>query len=221
MKISFTCSSKAHLAQRIALSLTVGRLILALPLVSAVRPGHRQLSVVLACLVVVILADIYDGKAARNFHVDGVLRRIVDPVVDRITMHLALLFASLGNTSLFAFCVLLAIRDVAQGAIGLSCVKRGVLLLGSGWHKAYCLSGAAFLLAIVHGGRWEAVVGIWFGVGSLTVLYDYLRMSRKLSTVAGHASFSHIRIQRGDTHPNGEVQGTFGGRQTHVLASVS
>lgn len=71
-------------------AMTVGRLLLAIGAIPAIVAGYSWIAVGLIALFVVI--DIYDGVVARSFGMETGLRRALDGVVDKVSIHLVALF---------------------------------------------------------------------------------------------------------------------------------
>lgn len=99
-----------------------------------------------ACFVAFATIDLVDGLVARRRGEETGLRRIVDVVVDRITIHAALLAIVSSLPGGMLMWTALAVRDVAQGALSGNFTRRHMtVLVGPKWHMCYGLSVLAFV----------------------------------------------------------------------------
>lgn len=129
-------------------------------------------------------ADYFDGAEARKHGSDSASRRILDVVIDRVSIHAASLtcVAVLGVPLQLA--LLLATRDIAQAAYSLWRLSASrVVFVGPRWHMAY---GLAFLIwgsyTMVEGVV-SPVLTLGLGLVSAATLLDFMvRTSRILAT---------------------------------------
>lgn len=159
----------------IAMSATLCRLFLAVGIVGSLdSPG-----VCLSLLATLIIADISDGAIARHWGVDSDRRRALDSGVDRLCVHLVLSAAVISTLpSLLGIYSLLLARDVI-GSIACTSAylrrERRVLVIGDGWHKAWSLGSALFLISILLGSPEQSqLVGATLVIVSWALLADYL-----------------------------------------------
>ncbi len=154
-------------------ALTLARLGITAWLWTVVRHGWRQTA---AVLLLVILADVFDGVIARRLGVDGVRRRFLDAAVDRFSIHSVYAFALWTHPQYCGWYWPLLVRDLIV-VLGYWCFVKPTrrIIVGSGWHKWSSLSLALLgLLVVAESASAVAIVApITIGIAYL-LLADYL-----------------------------------------------
>lgn len=165
--------TKAQYVEAALLVMTFSRLFLAFGLAMATQRSVAESAV---WLMVVIVADIFDGVIARQFGDDTVWRRITDAAVDRLSIWVVFAVALQGRETLWLFYLPLAIRGLILSTGSLLCFwRKRTVTIGGRWHKASSLSLAAFGLALLVGNEnlvWATAIPAW--VINWVLLFDYL-----------------------------------------------
>lgn len=159
--------------------MTVGRLALAVAAVHATVGGRPWVAVALIAVFVVI--DIYDGVLARSFGIETGLRRGLDGVIDKVSIHLVALFVCTTLPGGIWIWACLLARDIAQALIGgLVLGRLRVVAAGAKWHRAFTLLVAIWgTAAIVSGDTVRLLAYLMLAIGLLS-LVDYARQCRLL-----------------------------------------
>lgn len=156
--------------------LTIARLGLAVGLCAAVILGQSPY-ITLVWLTAIVVSDIGDGVIARRIAADNTRRRIADAVVDRLSIHGAMIALALAVPGAVWLILAVFIRDVVLIAFNLWVLihKRAIVTV-SKVHKAGTLLYAVLYgvaLFPVSSWSWLAAAAIsaivWF------LLFDYLR----------------------------------------------
>lgn len=159
----------ASYLEKIAIAFTASKLLLAAAIASTIAL-HSPRAVPLAFLVVYVLADILDGVLARAWGVDSNTRRMLDAIVDKVSIHAALLACVLTTPGILIFYIPLMIRDLAVSLGYFALItQRGRLFVGPSTHKLSSVCCAAFGVAAL-GGAPEA---IW-ATSLLALLVNYV-----------------------------------------------
>lgn len=87
------------------------------------------------------LTDLVDGWVARRFHMISDVGKILDPVADKLTQAAMLLCLISRFPLMLAALVLLIIKELFAGAMGLLVIRRTGQVFGARWHgkAATCL----------------------------------------------------------------------------------
>lgn len=163
----------AKCVEAVLLVVTCLRLLLAMHLARATQQSLLDTTV---WLIIVILADVFDGVVARRFGGDTVWRRIADATVDRLSIWLVFAMVLADKRELWLFYLPLAIRGVILSVGSFSCFwRRRIVTIGGRWHKAASLSLGVFGLALVSG----SLAAIWAttiiaSIINWILLFDYL-----------------------------------------------
>ncbi|MEP9364357.1 CDP-alcohol phosphatidyltransferase family protein [Nocardioides sp. CN2-186] len=140
----------------------------------------------LVLIVAYVALDIVDGKVARVFGYDDALRRTLDVVIDRVSIHVFLLTCCLVFDSGWALFVALVVRDLAHGAFSLHLLRgRDVVVVGAKWHSIYGLFIAVYVSLVVTASPASAAIGWVVLLASVIVLVDYCRSA---TAAAGYYS---------------------------------
>ena len=111
------------------------------------------------------ITDLVDGWVARRFHMISDVGKILDPVADKLTQG-AMLFCLISRFPLMlAALILLIVKELFTGAMGLLVIRRTGQVFGSRWHgkAATCLLYAMMICHVV----WP---NIPVGLSSFTIL---------------------------------------------------
>lgn len=143
--------------------LTVLLTLVRVPVVAAMAlaylAGNPLAATVL--LLAFIVMDVLDGEFARRAHVETGLRRALDGVLDRLSVHLMLLLVLLQVPELWLLWALVAVRDLFQGAVALKGVTRlGASVAGAKWHSIYSLSTAVWGVSMMFVGAAAVPLGV-------------------------------------------------------------
>ena len=131
-------------------------------LLSLVRIGLIPLFIWLYCVkqeflwtgIILLLSgitDLVDGWIARRFHMMSDVGKILDPVADKLTQG-AMLFCLISRFPLMlAVLILLIIKELFAGAMGLLVIRRTGQVFGAKWHGkvATCLLYAMMICHVV------------------------------------------------------------------------
>lgn len=167
-----------------AVLITAVRLPLGLAGVGAVVAGAPRAALALFGLFAVI--DLFDGVIARKLGTETGFRRILDVVVDRIVIALALIaLAAEGYCAVWWVAVIVA-RDVAQGMVsGSFTVRHQSVLVGPHWHMSYGLSVLALVSAVVLTPT-LATSAFLLSTGVATAcLFDFVRRIAQIERTSG------------------------------------
>lgn len=131
------------------LAATVTRLSLALLLAVTI---HHSFFISTALLILIVVADLFDGIWARKHKMDTNVRRTVDATVDMLSVFIVVASVIFTSPQYIVLCVPLLARDILSSLI---CSKlffeQKILLIGGNWHKGASLSKAALLFFILYG----------------------------------------------------------------------
>lgn len=112
------------------------------------------------------ITDLVDGWVARRFHMTSDLGKILDPVADKLTQG-AMLFCLISRFPLMlATLLLLILKELFTGAMGLLVIRRTGQVFGAKWHgkAATCLLYAMMICHVV----WP---NIPVGLSTFTILF--------------------------------------------------
>lgn len=79
------------------------------------------------------LTDVADGIIARTFHMVSDFGKALDPVADKLTQITILVCLAIRFPLIWIPLILLVIKEIAAGIVGLKMVRRGIVL-GADWH---------------------------------------------------------------------------------------
>lgn len=156
--------------------LTIGRLGLAAGLCAAVILGQSPY-VAIAWLFAIIIGDIGDGVIARHFDADNTRRRIADAVVDRVSIHGAMIALAVSVPGAAWLLLAVFLRDGVLISFNLWVFihKRAIVTVGRVHKIGTMLYAVLYGVALfpISGWSWAAAAAIstvlWF------LLLDYLR----------------------------------------------
>lgn len=165
--------------------LTIGRLLFVPALVWSARP--ETMAVFFWLLFAFVLIDIFDGVVARRLQAETSLRRLLDGVVDKLSIHIVALFVCFSLPASIPFWVFMLARDVAQAAVGYAVLRKcRIVAAGAKWHRAFTISVAGWGLALVLFNSWSWAVGIvMVALGTITLI-DYCLQCARLLQSRGH-----------------------------------
>lgn len=116
--------------------------VLRIPLVIAIAVAYLQGSPALAVVLVgvFVISDVADGEWARRLNVETAFRRLIDGLIDRVSVHAMLVVVAVEASVPATAWMLLLARDVSQAVIGARALRsRGVVFAGAPWHRIYTL----------------------------------------------------------------------------------
>lgn len=168
--------SKAQGREALLIAVTLLRLGFAVGLCMSVWQNGRPF-VSLLWLIAIVIADIGDGILARRFGVDNTARRIVDAVVDRISIHSAgIVIVWVHPGSLWLMAPIIA-RDVTLifWNWGILHLKHSFITAGNIHRMGTTMYAVVFAIALFSTGTEAKIVSALFAVAVWFLLIDYLR----------------------------------------------
>lgn len=135
--------------------ISVFRLLLIAPIFITFLNGHYLASLIL--IVVSGVSDVVDGIIARKFGMVSEVGKILDPIVDKLTQISIIALLSSKQLWLLVPCVILIIKELTSGFIGLWIVRRIGHMLWADWHGKlstvflYVMMGAHMLMLVITG----------------------------------------------------------------------
>ncbi len=157
--------------------LTVGRFPLAVLTVVAFQREWGILAV--AVLGAFVILDIFDGVIARSFGMETALRRGLDGVIDKASVHLVAAFVCMWLDGGLVVWLILIGRDLVQALLGgWLLVKLRVVAAGAKWHRWYTSAIAVWGGAALLFGQSIVPLAIVMIVLATWTLGDYIRQCR-------------------------------------------
>lgn len=96
---------------------------------------HQSNALLTAALVVLSgLTDLADGFIARRYHMTSDLGKILDPVADKLTQVAVLACLTARHPLMLIPLVLLVVKEIAAGIMGLMVIHRTGEVHGADWH---------------------------------------------------------------------------------------
>jgi len=80
------------------------------------------------------LTDIIDGYIARNFNLTSEFGKILDPIADKLTQAFILFSIMTRFPYLLIPLILLVIKEISTGILGLTVIRRTRKVVGAKWH---------------------------------------------------------------------------------------
>jgi phosphatidylglycerophosphate synthase len=159
--------------------LTVARLGLGVGFCAAVIE-HSSPLVAISWLITIIAADIADGVVARQFHVDSTRRRVIDAVVDRITIHVAAAIVVWEYPLVFLLVTPVIIRDFVLIFRNWWLLRHKRIIIGPGNIHRFGTVLYAILCATVLITTGPVAIGVSIGVNLIVwvLLVDYLQAGK-------------------------------------------
>jgi phosphatidylglycerophosphate synthase len=180
--VPFTAFEKtrATAVKRVVIyTLTVGRIALAAGIVMAWTRGLDVAAV--ACLAVFVLVDILDGVVARWLGLESAIRRGLDGVVDKVSIHLVAVIVCTMIPGALWIWVAIAVRDVIQAVIALYvAVSVRVVAAGAKWHRSYTSAIAVWGAGLVLNVDLAWLLGVIALSLGVATLIDYGRLCEAL-----------------------------------------
>lgn len=163
--------------------LTIARLGLGVGFCAAVI-RHESPAIAIAWLVSIITADIADGVIARQFHVDSTRRRVIDAVVDRITIHVAAAIVIWVYPLVFWLVTPVIVRDFVLIFRNWWLLRHKRVIIGPGNIHRLGTVLYAVLCATVLITTGPIAIGVSVGVNLIVwvLLVDYLQAGRLAGT---------------------------------------
>ena len=123
--------------------------LLLIPVIVYLYTVRRSLPWTLVAIGLSGLSDILDGTIARRFHMVSNVGKILDPVADKLTQAALVVCLWQRHPALIGLFILLAVKEVAQGIIGLAAVRRGHRISSSQWYGKACTVVIYFSMLIM------------------------------------------------------------------------
>ena len=124
------------------------RLILIIPIVLSYVVYDESI-ITFALVVISGGSDVIDGFIARKFNMRSELGRFLDPLADKLTQLAVMICLCSKYIIIIIPCIVLVIKEIVSGIIGLKVVNKLKHMLDSKWHgKAATVS--LYLLASIH-----------------------------------------------------------------------
>ena len=106
---------------------------------------NGEVKVAGVALIISALTDAADGYIARRFKQVTTLGKILDPVADKLTQFCVAVGLCLTYTALIPLALVLAVKEMLMGLMGLTLLKRGKQPFSARWWGK--LASAAFYVA--------------------------------------------------------------------------
>lgn len=162
-----------------SLLVTLTRLPLALLGLVAITSQHAVVAVL--CFSLFATIDVLDGDLARRLGQETSTRRLVDVLVDRVSIHAAVLTVTLTYHLAPLFFALLLTRDLAQGIYSGSVVWRyRTVVVAPRLHMSYGLGVLVWGICVLLFGSAPAVLSMVVLGVSTALLFDFVRRCRAL-----------------------------------------
>lgn len=92
----------------------------------------------LGVMVVAFLTDFFDGKIARRFNLVTDLGKILDPIADKLYQFSVALCLMFQFPKMILIAVLLFVKEMAMGLMGLVLLDKGGKVFGAKWYGKVC-----------------------------------------------------------------------------------
>ncbi len=92
----------------------------------------------LGVMVVAFLTDFFDGKIARKFNLVTDLGKILDPIADKLYQFSVALCLMFEFPKMMIIAVLLFIKELLMGLMGLALLDKGGKVFGAKWYGKVC-----------------------------------------------------------------------------------
>lgn len=172
-------------------ALSLFRLLL-IPLLIWLYCGEQNDQMTALVLLISGITDACDGFIARRFHMVSDLGKILDPVADKLTQ-LAMLFCLLTRFPILLVpFVLLLVKELTTGIMGLIVIRRTRTVLSADWHGKLTtlLLYSTMLLHLLWGkipaGLSNGLAMLCTGVMLLSFVLYFIRNVRMLRTGTPH-----------------------------------
>ncbi len=134
------------------------------------------------------VTDVIDGYIARHFNMISDVGKILDPIADKLTQAVMLFCLIFKHKFMIAPFVLLVIKEVFLGVIGLFAVRKTKEVKSANWHGKVTtlLLYSTMALHIV----WTGITGFWSNI-TISACMTFMILSFVLY------SLRHIRQLRG------------------------
>lgn len=172
-------------------ALSLFRLLL-IPLLIWLYCGEQNDRMTALVLLISGISDACDGFIARRFHMVSDLGKILDPVADKLTQ-LAMLFCLLTRFPILLVpFVLLLVKELTTGIMGLIVIRRTRTVLSADWHGKLTtlLLYSTMLLHLLWGkipaGLSNGLAMLCTGVMLLSFVLYFIRNVRMLRTGNPH-----------------------------------
>lgn len=158
--------------------ITIFRLALITPMCVLFFTEHY-----LATLIIIVVSgvsDVIDGIIARKCNMISELGKILDPIADKLTQLTILGLLAFKQILLLVPCVLLIIKELASGFIGLYVVNRLHHMLTAEWHGKlstvflYCMLGAHMLMLVITGKVCVPATYILIAVSTALIAFSFI-----------------------------------------------
>ena len=104
--------------------------------INATEPKHYYTA--LGVMVVAFLTDFFDGKIARRFNLVTDLGKILDPIADKLYQFSVALCLMFQFPKMILIAVLLFVKEMAMGLMGLVLLDKGGKVFGAKWYGKVC-----------------------------------------------------------------------------------
>lgn len=152
--------------------ITVGRLILLVPLFLLLRQGHEGNLWALVVMAAALFTDMLDGLIARLLHQESDWGRLLDPIADKVWIGCLALFLALPwreHPLPWAFLLAVLARDLGIVAGGCYAYRRTGVVMTSNWLGKVTMAATALTL-IVYTVYWTPTSVPWFRADRLMYL---------------------------------------------------
>ena len=100
--------------------------------------SEKDYHMALAVMIIAFLTDFFDGKIARRFNLVTDLGKVLDPIADKLYQFSVALCLMFEFPKMIIIAVLLFIKEMIMGLMGLVLLNRGGKIFGARWYGKVC-----------------------------------------------------------------------------------